>query len=144
MGLADTMYVIKGTSQDYYENRKELKGTDNQYTVEAKNAQIPLSYSGLEVVVNQIALWDSTESPLTANGNQPTLQQVYDELGITLDQVSLVLGFRIELTLEDGTVVYKDYEVEMPPASIDLAGSEFFFDFMVDDVNAMEPFVEGS
>lgn len=68
------------------------------------------------------------------------MAQVYDELVVTLDQVSLVLGLRVELTLKNGKVMYKAYEVEMPPANIDLAGPEFMFDFTTNDVNPMELF----
>ena len=137
-GIADTIYVLEGYNQERY----EIKGSNNKYSIEAKNSSMGLQYTALGVELNQIALYDTNTSPSAQNGNQPTLGQIYNELGITRDEVKLTLGFRVELTLESGKIVYKDYEVEMPPVNMDITGSEYHFDFYVDDIDSMDAFLE--
>lgn len=137
-GNVDSIYILEG----YNQNKYEIMGTNNKYSIEASKSEMALEYTNLSVELNQIALYDIYTSPSAANGNQPTLSQIYNELGITRNEVSLILGFRVELHLESGKIVYKDYEVEMPPTIMDISGSEYHFDFKLNDINQMEPFLE--
>lgn len=100
------------------------------------------SYVSVAVKLNQIALYDSNTSPSALNGNQPTLSQVYNELGIDNDAVSMVLGFRVELVTVGGKTLYKDYEITVPPLTYDVTGTEFRMDFEIEDFSDMEPFFE--
>ena len=135
MGMAEEIYPDYSAST----TNVELKGSNNSYTKEYSN---PIYYSdqtSIGVTLNRIALFDSA-----AYGwdEQPTTSQIYNDLGITREAVALTLGFRIELTTVAGKVLYKDYEIEMPPKGYDIGGTEFQMKFMTDDISQMGTFLE--
>lgn len=135
MGMSEEIYADYGT----YGKNVELKGSNNKYT---KVYDTPVYYpdqTSLGVKINRIALLDS--SRYNAD-EQPSLSQIYSDLGITRDNVALTLGFRIELTTVSDKILYKDYEVEMPPKGFAISGSEFQVNFMTDDISKMESFLE--
>lgn len=135
MGMAEEIYP------DYFAfgTNTELKGSNNSYTKEYSTPVFFSDQTSIGVKVNRIALFDSSNYGIN---EEPTTSQIYNDLGITTDSVSLTLGFRIELTTVGGKVLYKDYEIEMPPKGYDIGGSEFQTSFMIDDVSKMEPFLE--
>lgn len=139
MGIADTIYVQTGYN---YDDIYKIKGSNNKYEVEYSNTAYAFTQSSLSVELNKIALYDTNTSPSAANGNQPSLSQVYQELGISRDQVALKLGFRVELIMESGKVLYKDFIVDMPPVGIDIASSEFHYDYTTNDTNEMATYLE--
>lgn len=135
MGIAEEIYP------DYFafNTNVELKGSNNSYT---KEYSTPIYYSdqtSIGVTVNHIALFDAAAY---GYNEQPTTSQIYNDLGITRETVALTLGFRIELTTVEGKILYKDYEIEMPPKGYDIGGTEFQVSFMIDDLSKMESFLE--
>lgn len=141
MGIADGLYIMD-TSKPEPDSSIEVLGTKNYYTYEYPTPHSFGVQSGVKVELNQIALYDITKSPAAANGAQPTMDQVYGELGITSAQVATVIGFRIELFMVGGKTLYKDFEITVPPTGIDIGSSEFLYNYFVTDINQMEPFLE--
>ncbi len=96
----------------------------------------------LYLELDRVALYDVDESPAAANGNQPTLKQIYDELGIDQAAVALTLSFRIELLTVSGKTLFHDYSVVLPPVGVDVTSDEFHYEYFEPDVAKMEPFLE--
>jgi len=135
MGIADTIYP------KFYAagSNEEIKGSNNFY-VENYDTPIYLNdQTSIGVTLNQIALVDFNNYGLD---EQPTTTQIYNDLGITRENVALTLGFRIELTTVSGKTLYKDYEIEMPPVGYEIGGEEFQMNFMTSDVSQMQTFLE--
>lgn len=135
MGLAEEIYVNYGL----YDHGSELKGSNNSYTIKYDN---PLNYgdqTSLAVKINKIALLDSTKYDYNAT---PTTGQIYSDLGITRENVELTLSFRIELKTKEGKILYKDYNVVMPPVNYDITGTEYQINTETEDVTKMETFLE--
>lgn len=135
MGIAEDIYP----NYDAYGTNTELKGSKNSY---AKKYDTPIfspEQTSIAVALNHIALFDSSNYGWD---EQPTTSQIYNDLDITRDNVALTLGFRIELITVDGKILYKDYEIEMPPKGFDIGGSEFQMNFMTDDISQMDAFYE--
>lgn len=135
MGIVGEIYP------DYYDYglNVELKGSNNSYT---KEYSTPIYYSdqtSIAVTLNHIALFDIAAYGLN---EQPSTTQIYNDLGITREAVALTLGFRIELTTVEGRILFKDYEIEMPPKGYDIGGTEFQMNFMADDISQMNTFLE--
>ncbi len=135
MGVAEEIYP------DYFAfgTNVELKGSNNSYTKEYSSPIFYSDQTSIGVTVNRIALFDSANYGWDES---PTTSQIYSDLGITREEVALTLGFRVELITVGGKTLYKDYEIEMPPAGFDIGGSEFQMDFMLNDVSEMEVFLE--
>lgn len=135
MGTVEEIYP------DYFAfgTNEELKGSKNYFVKEYSTPIYFYDQSSLAVTINRVALIDSSVYGWDEN---PTTSQIYSDLGITRDGVALTLGFRIELTTVSGKILYKDYEVEMPPKGYDIGGSEFQMNFMTEDVTKMESFLE--
>ncbi len=135
MGVAEEIYA------DYnsYGNNTELKGSKNYYIKEYSEPIYSFDQSSLAVTINRIALLDSSNYGWD---EQPTLSQIYNDLGITREAVALTLGFRIELTTVSGKVLYQDYEIEMPAQGFDIVGSEFQTNYLTEDTTKMKPFFE--
>ncbi len=135
MGLAEEIYVNYGLN-DW---GTEIKGSNNFYT---QKYDTPLNYvnqSSLAVKINKIALFDATNY---GYDEEPTTSQIYSDLGITRDNVALTLGFRIEFTMVNGKILYKDFEVEMPSKDFDISGSGYQTDTTTNDTTKMETFLE--
>jgi len=94
------------------------------------------------VELGKIALYDVSKSEVAANGGQPSLEAIYNELGITRDQVALKIGFRIELITVSNKTVYMDYEIDVPPIESNITSDEFHYDFYKTDYTQMKPFFE--
>lgn len=134
-GMAEELYGNYNT----YDSGIALLGTNNKFE---ENYSIPHSSGGqssIAVTVNKIALFDSS---VYGYYETPSLSEVYSDLGISREDVTLTLGFRVELITVDNRIFYKDYEIQLPPSTYDISGSEFYVDLTIDDVNLMEPFLE--
>ena len=133
-----------GTVGDIYANYQsysapdfKIVGTNNTYE---KTYDQPIAYgaqNSIAVELDNIAFVDSSKYP-----DSITLSQLYSALGITRDSVALTVSFRIELVTVGNKTFYKDYVIEVPPASYNISGSEFRTDFITEDVNKMEPYLE--
>jgi hypothetical protein len=135
MGIAEEIYP------DYFAfgTNTELKGSNNSYTKEFSTPVYFSDQTSIAVTVNHIALYDASNYGWDET---PTTSQIYNDLGITRDEVALTLGFRIEYTTVDNKVFFKDYEIEMPAKNYDISGSEFQSNFLTDDTSLMESFLE--
>lgn len=135
MGVAEEIYPNFGIS----DSGDELKGSNNSYITNYDNPLNYVNQSSIAVKVNKIALYDVTNYDYNA---EPSTSKIYSDLGITRDGVALTLGFRIELTLVNGKILYKDFEVEMPPSEYDISGTEYQIDNTISDTINMEAFLE--
>lgn len=135
MGMAEEIYG----KYSIYDEGVLLLGTNNRFEDVYSYAHTGGVQSSIAVVVNKIALFDSANYDYYET---PSLSQIYSDLGISREDVTLTLGFRVELITVDNIVFYKDYEVIMPPSTFDIDGDEFQVDFTIDDVDLMEPFME--
>jgi hypothetical protein len=135
MGMVEEIYADYGT----YGKNIELKGSNNRHTEEYDVPSSSDNSTSLAVTINRIALFDAMNY---GYDEQPTTEQIYNDLGITRDEVALTLGFRIEYTTVDNKVFFKDYEIEMPAKNYDISGSEFQSNFLTDDTSLMESFLE--
>ena len=136
MGMVESIYPNYAA---FNSTNEEIKGSKNYYEEEFST---PIYFSGqtsIGVDVNRIALFDAANYGWN---EQPTTSEIYNDLGITREEVSLILGFRVELITVEGKTLYKDYEIEMPPVGYDIAGLEFQMNFMTDDISLMETFLE--
>lgn len=133
MGMADELYA----DFTIYNNGTLLTGTNNKFETTYSIPHTSGVTSSVAVVVNKIALYDSSKYTST-----PSLSQLYSDLGIDRASVSLKLGFRVELITNDNKTFYKDYEITIPPESYDITSSEFHLDYTINDVSKMEPFLE--
>ena len=116
----------------------ELLGTNNKFEIEYDKPHSTGVQSSISVVVNNIALFDASKYGI---GDPISLETLYDDLGITIEDVTLTLGFRVELITVDNKTLYKDYEIVLPPNDFDFV-NEFHIDLTTDDVSKMEPFLE--
>lgn len=137
----------KGIANELYGNyttysSELLTGTKNYYETEYDFPHMTGVQSSIAVTLNQIALYDQAKSPIALSGGQPTFKDVCNELGISLSDVTLTLGFRVELITQGGKTLYKDYEIEVPTSDFDLGGSEFQIDKTISNVEEAEPFKE--
>lgn len=142
MGIVEDMYILERYSQTINDPSVEVVSTKSKYVIEDKPPHNSGIQSNIMVSLNKIALYDQSKSPSAANGNQPTLKEIYDELGITRDEVALKIGFRVELTTVSNKTLYKDYEITVPPVNTDITSSEFHYEFYETDTSKMEPFLE--
>jgi hypothetical protein len=133
-GFADELY---GNYNGY--SGELLTGTKNYYETKYEVPHTSGIPSSIAVTLNQIGLYDQSKSPIALSGAQPTFEDVCNELGISLSDVTLTLGFRVELTTVSGKTLYKDYEVQVPTKDFDLGGSEFQIDKTTTDG---DPFLE--
>ncbi len=134
MGTVGDIYV---NYQSYLDADFKIVGSNNKYT---KTHATPVMYgtqSSIAIELDNIAYIDSA---LYDDGI--TTSALYNALGITRDNVALTVTFRVEFITVDGKTLYKDYEVEVPPKSFDIGGSEFRTDFYTENVDEMEPFLE--
>lgn len=135
----------KGVADELYGNFSlssmgdPLLGTNNKFETEYDEPHSSGVQSSVIVFVNKIALLDAKKY---VGIESPPLSKVYEDLGITKEDVTITLGFRVELITNDNKTFYKDYEVEMPTKDFDLTGDEFQINLTVEDVNKMEPFLE--
>lgn len=136
MGTADELYLNYDSNG---QNHVMVAGTKNKYELEYETPHSSGVQSSVAVKLSQIAFFDSSKYDYNA---QLSMGQIYNDLGITRDAVALTLGFRVELTTVDNKILYKDYEIELPPNGFDIAGSQYQMSFMTDDLTKMEPFLE--
>ena len=141
MGMVGSIKINKLYSSNY-EDYVEVFDKSSKYELDLATPHSSGMQARLQIELYDIALFDSVNADCAQNGNNPTMAQIYNELGITRDSVAIKVGFRIELLTVSGNVLYKEYEIEVPPAGIDIAGAEYHYDFLQADVNSMEPFME--
>lgn len=135
MGMAEEIYADYGSGG----TGTLLAGTNNKFEKNYDTPSFSQDQTSIAVKLNRVALFDSSKYGWD---EQPSTSQIYSDLGITTDQVRLTLGFRIELTTVDNKILYKDYEIELPPQGFDIGGSEFQMRFMTDDTTQMSAFLE--
>ncbi|GEM_PF-5524180 len=133
-----------GTVGDIYANYQsylapdfKMVGSNNIYE---KTYDQPISYgaqNSIAVELDNIAFIDSSKYP-----DSISTSELYNALGITRDDVALTVSFRIEFVTVGNKTFYKDYVIEVPPASYNIGGSEFRTDFITEDVSKMEPYLE--
>lgn len=142
MGFDEDLIILKTYSQSIDDPHVDVVSSKTKYEIVNNPANNTGVQSQVMVHLNKIALYDESISPSAANGNQPTLKQIYDELGITRDEVAIKIGFRIELITVSNKTLYKDYEIIVPPVGIDITDSEYHYEFYKTETNQMEPFLE--
>ncbi len=134
IGMVGDVY---GNYQSYNGPDFKMVGTKTKYE---KTFDQPIMYgeqNSIAVELDKIAFIDSAEYP-----GSPSTSELYSALGITRDSVAMTISFRIELVTVDDKTLYKDYEVEVPSKNFDISGSEFRTDFIIEDVNKMESYLE--
>ncbi len=132
MGMAEELYV-------YNSQGTLLSGTNNKYKEKYDIPHTSGVQSSVAVAVNKIAFLDTSTYGF---GEMPGLSKIYSDLNVTTENVTLTLGFRVELVTKDDKIFYKDYEIILPPSSFNISGAEYSMDFIEDDVSEMEPFLE--
>lgn len=142
MGDIEDMAILKLYSQSLSDPKVDVKTTQSKYEYEYSTPTTSGIQSVIWVNLNKIALYDETKSPAALSGAQPTMAQVYSELGIDRDEVAIKIGYRVELLTVGGKILYKDYEITMPPKGIDITSDEYSYQFIEPDVTKMEPFIE--
>ncbi len=132
--------IVEEIYGDYSSYTKQLlTGTKNYYETEYDFPHMSGVQSSIAVTLNKIALYDQSKSPIALSGGQPTFKDVCNELGISTSDVTLTLGFRVELITKGGKTLFKDYEIEVPTSDYGLGGTEFQID---KTVSTGEPFKE--
>jgi hypothetical protein len=141
-GTVGDLAVFKPGTLDPTGPRVDIVGTVKRADFDISPADATGRQSILYLELDRIALYDLDESPAAANGANPTIDQIYAELGIDQAAVALTLAFRIELTTVSGKVLFHEVEIVLPPANVDVAASEFHYEYFEADVVDMEPFLE--
>lgn len=142
MGIVEDLYIMQRYSQYPSDPHVDVVSAKTKYEIINDIPNSSGVQSQVMINLNKIALYDESKSPSASNGRQPTLEDIYGELGITSNEVALKIGFRIELITTSNKVLYKDYEVVVPPTGVDITGSEFHFDYYETDIAKMEYFLE--
>ena len=142
MGTVGDLAVFKPGTADPSGPRVDIVGSVKRADFEISPADSSGRQAILYLELDKVALYDVLESPAAANGANPTMQQIYAELGIDRASVALKLAFRIELTTVSGKILFHEVEVALPPADVDVAASEFHYEYLAGDVSGMEPFLE--
>lgn len=138
-GIVEDLIIMKRYSQFIGDPHVDVIDNKTKYEIINETPNSSGVQSQIMVNLNKIALYDEAKYPL---GSQPTINEIYNNLGITRDSVALKVGFRVELTTVSNKILYKDYEIAVPPVGIDIAGSEYHFEFYENDINKMAPFLE--
>lgn len=133
-----------GTVGDIYANYQpnfnsyfKIVGTK---TIYEKTHKDPLMYpeqNAILIELDRVAYVDSILYP-----DNISTRDLYSALGITTDAVTLTVTFTIELVTVSGRILYRDYEVVVPPTGYDISGSEFRTDFIEEDVEKMDKYLE--
>lgn len=135
----------KGLANELYGNTTQksigdaLTGTNNKFELQYDKPHSTGVKSSVSVVINNIGNFDATSYK---EGEPISIEKLYNAIGITKEDVTLTLGFRVELITVDNKTLYKDYEIILPPSNFDITGNEFYVDLTTEDVNKMEPFSE--
>lgn len=130
-----------GKIGDIYGNYKtemddfKITKTKNEYETTYKEPTMYLTQNSIAVELNEIA-------PVDSINFEDSLGELYNKLNITRDNVAMTITFRIKLITVDDKVLYKDYEIELPPKDFDIAGNESSISFIKKEVKDMEPYLE--
>lgn len=139
IGIVEDIQIMERYSQYFSDAHVDVTGTKAKYEIVNDVPNSTGVQSRIMLELNKIALYDSTKNKTLV---EPTMSQIYADLGITRDSVAIKLGFRIELTTVSNKILYKDYEIVIPPVGVDITSSEFHYDYYETDVSKMEPFLE--
>ena len=134
MGIVGDIY---GNYQSYNAPDFKMVGSKNKYERTFKEPLMYGEQNSIAIELDRIAYVDSAKYT-----GSPSTSELYNALGITRDSVAMTITFRIELITVDNKILYKDYEIEIPPKTYNISGSEFRTDFITEDVNDMEPYLE--
>lgn len=132
-----TVGDIYGSYQSYLNDDYIIKGSNNKFVKEFDTPVMYGTQSSIAVELDNVAYIDSA-----LYDDNITTKDLYNSLGITRDNVAMTISFRIEFVTVGGKTLYKDYEIEVPPKTFDIGGSEFRTDFLTEDVTKMETFLE--
>lgn len=141
-GDIEDIAILKQYSQSLNDPKVDVKSTKSKYEIVYDTPHTSGVQSSIWINLNKIALYDQTTSIVAKQEENPTLSQIYNELGIELSDVTLKIGFRIELLTVGGKILYKDYEITTPPSNVDITASEFHYEYLETDVKKMKPFLE--
>ncbi len=144
MGTVGELAILKRYSGSTADSHVDVVGTSDKYV---ENIAIPNTSGyqiGIMVELNKIALYDQNKytNISYATSTEPTLEMIYDKLGIDSSTVRLKIGFRIELLTVDNITLYKDYEITVPPTGVDIKNEEFHYEYYQTDVKKMAPFLQ--
>jgi len=142
MGTVNELAIMERYSSSLEDPHVSIVSEKSKYVEEQDNPHTSGGQIQIIVELGQIALYDVTKSEVAKNMSQPTLRDIYNELGVTRDDVELKIGFRLELETVSKKILYRDYEISIPPDGIDIAGNEFNFRFIEENTSQMEPFLE--
>jgi hypothetical protein len=141
-GIAQDLMIMEAYAAYPIGAHVDVVGTKTSYEYTYPQPTTYGFQAHVGVTLAQVALYDETTSPMAKGGQQVSWAGMCSELGIATSDVTLTIAFRIELVTVGGKTLYKDYEVVVPPAGADIAGSEYHFDRTVSDTAQMQPFLE--
>lgn len=142
MGTVTELAIMERYSSSLEDPHVSIESEKSKYVEEQETPHTSGGQIQIIVELGQIALYDVTKSEVAKSMDQPTLGDIYNELGVTRDDVELTIGFRLELETVSRKTLYRDYEITIPPVGIDIAGNEFNFRFIEENTSQMEPFLE--
>ena len=141
-GILEDLSILEQYSQSLADKHVIVNNKDSKYTLEYSSPHTSPVQAIIWVDLNKIALYDANTSPIAKTVDAPTFKQIYDELGITRDEVAFKIGYRVLLYTVSGKVLYKDYEITVPPVGIDITDSEFSYQYLETDTAKMDAFFE--
>lgn len=135
--IMGTIGNIYGSYNSYQYEDFIIDKTNDKYVREYDKPVIAAEQNSIAIAIDKVAFIDSAKYK-----DNITSDELFGLLGITRDNVAIVISFRIELYTVDEKSFYKDYEIEIPAKDFVIKNGNYETKFITDDKNEMEPFFE--